>query len=511
MPHTGTGTIASSAARDRPTREPAAVSTPLDPALAEGARNCARFGNVRAGEEVAIVSEPGVDEAVVDALAVAMKDAGARVSILIKEATGQAQALSAVHAAVLRAADAVFELGVPSAHTEAGFLAGFDYGTRQLALRPNRQVLASQAAQFPVEIFYELGRRAQRLLRSERQIHVGDDRGTDLAMVIEPGSVGGYIGPVPYEPGPAVPGYLGSFPPGSCVWGDVNYSITGRVVLDAVYEFTAPREVVVCEIDKGWITSIHGGAEAEAIAELVFSTKNAAPRRRMRIRPEPEGSAVGPRTRRGSARDPRVLDPARRHLLPGDGRRHAPGRQGRQRDEPHLWLPARAHGDSWRHRADERRQDRVVGQSRPPAAGARREGRRAAVASDWRGSVSLQSDADRFFAALNAAVSGAPMAAFPIDLLLSTPTESARLSFRGGTAVVATEQDPLWTLELRGDRDAFGSLFSGRRTLGASLYAGVIVAPEEKAKHNLAVALACSIRLLQDGCSAISLAASSSD
>ena len=245
------------------------------PALDEGARNCARFGNVRAGEEVAIIAEPGVDEAVVDALAIAMKDAGARVSILVKEPTGQAQPLSAVHAAVLRAADAVFELGVPSAHTEAGFLAGFDYGTRQLALRPSREVLASEAARFPVEIFYELGRRAQRLLRSERRIHVSDDRGTDLAMELEPGSVGGYIGPVPYEPGPAVPGYLGSFPPGSCVWGDVNYSITGRVAFDAVYEFPAPREAVVCEIDKGWMTSIDGGAEAEAIAALVFSTKNA--------------------------------------------------------------------------------------------------------------------------------------------------------------------------------------------------------------------------------------------
>jgi hypothetical protein len=133
------------------------------------------------------------------------------------------------------------------------------------------------------------------------------------------------------------------------------------------------------------------------------------------------------------------------------------------------------------------------------------------MACDWSGRVSLQADAERFFAGLGAADAGAPMARFPIDLLLSTPTESARLCFRGGTAAAATEPDPLWTLELRGDREAFDGLFSARRTLGASLYAGLIVAPEEKAKHNLVVALAWSIRLLQEGCSAISRAASSSD
>jgi len=125
--------------------------------------------------------------------------------------------------------------------------------------------------------------------------------------------------------------------------------------------------------------------------------------------------------------------------------------------------------------------------------------------------VSLPAAAERFFAGLAAADAGAPMAAFPIDLLLRTPSERALLCFRGGTAVAASDPDPLWTLELHADRGAFDDLFSARRTLGASLYAGLIAAPEEKAKHNLVVALAWSIRLLQEGCSAISLAASSSD
>jgi hypothetical protein len=125
--------------------------------------------------------------------------------------------------------------------------------------------------------------------------------------------------------------------------------------------------------------------------------------------------------------------------------------------------------------------------------------------------MTLQADADRFFAGLAAEGSGAPLAAFPIDLLLSAPAEAARLSFRGGTAVAARDAEPLWTLELRGEREAFDDLLSARRTLGSSLYAGLIVAPEEKAKHNLVVALAWSIRLIQEGCSAISRAASSSD
>ena len=243
--------------------------------LREGARNCARFGNVQPGEEVLIVTVPGGDDAMVEAIREASEELGGRVATLATLPRAQGENLSAVHVAALMAADMVFELGPPSAHTAAGFLACFDYGTRQLALRPDRRLLASAAARFPAELFYELGRRTQALLRANRDLHLTCELGTDLRMTVTPGAIGGYIGPRPYEPGPAVPGYLGSFPPGSCVWGDVGYTATGRIVLDAAYRHPSPSQPITVTVERGWVTAIEGGPEADEIAEIVFGAANA--------------------------------------------------------------------------------------------------------------------------------------------------------------------------------------------------------------------------------------------
>jgi 2,5-dihydroxypyridine 5,6-dioxygenase len=243
--------------------------------LLDGARNCMRFGNVKPGEEMLILSEPSAELSVIDALRAAGIEVGARVSVLVKEASSISEPVSPIVAAALAAADMVWDLGYPTAHTQAGFIAAFDHGTRNLIVRPEAQVLASEAALLPPEIFFLLGKRSQALVREFPRVHVTDRKGTDFRIEPLPSAVGPYSGLLPYEPGWAVPGYMGTFPPGTTIWGDFNFSARGTVALDAAYHFLSPSEPIVWVIEGGWVVDVQGGPEADEIKSAIAGHKNA--------------------------------------------------------------------------------------------------------------------------------------------------------------------------------------------------------------------------------------------
>ncbi|AQT82389.1 hypothetical protein B1R94_28810 [Mycolicibacterium litorale] len=243
--------------------------------LAAGAANCIRFGNVQPGESVLLLCEPGMDDRVIEAIGFAAKSVGAEVCVLVKEPTKFGQPLNPVVAAAIKATDMLFDFGGPTSHSEAGFLASFDYGTRYLLVRPEADALIAESALVPNELIYLFGTRAQKIIRENRALHVTDDKGTDFRMSPVPGSVGAYIGPRPYESGPAVPGYIGTFPGATTVFGDLEYTANGRLVLDAALTFDAPSEPIVFTIKNGWVTEISGGPEARFMWETARSTHNA--------------------------------------------------------------------------------------------------------------------------------------------------------------------------------------------------------------------------------------------
>lgn len=243
--------------------------------LVPGAQNCVRFANVVEGEQVLLLAEPSTPSLVLDALAFAAAARGASVNVLVKEPTPLGEPLAAPVAAAIKATDVLFDLGYPTVHSEAGFLAAFDYGTRNLIVRPHPDALAAEAARFPLELFYELGKRTQGLVREKRTIRVTDPNGSDLTMTVSPGAVGAYIGPVPYQPGPAVPGYIGTFPPGTTVWGDLECSASGTLVADAAYVYPRLSRPITVTIEDGWVTDIEGGEEAATIWGLTAGLENA--------------------------------------------------------------------------------------------------------------------------------------------------------------------------------------------------------------------------------------------
>ena len=241
--------------------------------LAAGAANCIRFGNVQAGETVLLLAEPGTDERIIEAISFAAKGAGADVSVLVKEPTKLGQPLNPVVAAAIKATDMLYDFGGPTSHSKAGFLASIDYGTRYLLVRPEFEALTAESALFPNELLYLLSTRMQKVIRENPSLHVADEHGTDFQVDPIPGTVGAYIGSLPYESGPAVPGYIGTFPGASTVFGDLNYTANGQLVLDAALTFDAPESPIVFTIKDGWVTDISGGPEAD----FMWNTAQAHP------------------------------------------------------------------------------------------------------------------------------------------------------------------------------------------------------------------------------------------
>jgi len=120
------------------------------------------------------------------------------------------------------------------------------------------------------------------------------------------------------------------------------------------------------------------------------------------------------------------------------------------------------------------------------------------------GMITLIEQAKKFFSALESApAAGAPLVRYPVELMITTPQERFAIQFRDGrpgavAEVAAGAATDYWTLELRGDQQVFEGIFAGALTMGEAMYAGMLVAPEEKSKHNLTCAVGQAIRLTQD-------------
>lgn len=120
------------------------------------------------------------------------------------------------------------------------------------------------------------------------------------------------------------------------------------------------------------------------------------------------------------------------------------------------------------------------------------------------GTMTLADQATAFFAVLaSAPAAREKIAPYPVELLLTTPQERFAIPFSDGLPgpAAATPQDAetgYWTFELRGERPVFEAIFAGALTMGEGMYAALLIAPEEKSKHNLTAAVGQTIRLAQE-------------
>lgn len=120
------------------------------------------------------------------------------------------------------------------------------------------------------------------------------------------------------------------------------------------------------------------------------------------------------------------------------------------------------------------------------------------------GTMTLIDQATAFFAVLESAPAAREkLAPYPVELLITTPQERFRIAFSDGLPGPAAEtpqdaESDYWTFELRGEREVFEAIFAGALTMGEGMYAALLIAPEEKSKHNLSAAMGQTIRLAQE-------------
>jgi len=161
-----------------------------------GARNClVKWGNIKAGESVLVVTDANVDPQLIEALATAAASEGATVLKMIMptppiEHQEPPRAVGEAMKHVDLAAICCSKLSVQNQTS----LEAQKCGTRIMGIGPSAEAMASPGAKFPPEIIFELATRISKQWSAGKKIRVTCERGTDLQADINPDHVIGYEG-----------------------------------------------------------------------------------------------------------------------------------------------------------------------------------------------------------------------------------------------------------------------------------------------------------------------------
>ena len=183
--------------------------------LLEGARNLVRYVELARGQEVLIHVEPGYDDPeVIAALQAAVRESGARVSVLH---TGnwkkQLEPPPPVLEAALEGIDVLIGQG-EYLFTKNHYLqvAMFEKGLVYINNEAKTAAALSSAyGRFPAEVMFAIGTAVVERVARAKVIRVTTAAGTDITMGVRPETVGGYCYPFRHD----APGYKKGFPGGT--------------------------------------------------------------------------------------------------------------------------------------------------------------------------------------------------------------------------------------------------------------------------------------------------------
>jgi aminopeptidase len=237
-----------------------------------GAQNLMDRGDVKAGEDVLLLCEYPFEETAINAIAQATNERKAILTtVKCKDLLpgGREEPPQPV-ADAIRSSDVLIDaFSHPLDHTQIAQEALFDWGVRYvLAPGLNAKVLASEAARWPVQVFFEISTRLRAKIRSHKECRITDSKGTDITVGINPSLVWGECGPLKY------PGDLGIFPEGSVI---IQSGETGDGVIyfDGYHTWGNTKVPVKFTVEKGWVTKIEGGKEAREVEKYISGVENA--------------------------------------------------------------------------------------------------------------------------------------------------------------------------------------------------------------------------------------------
>lgn len=238
--------------------------------LMVGARNLVRdFAQVQPGEEVLIVTDTTgkADPVVLQAVALAIKEVGGKVSIIyVEDFEPRVEEPPKMVQQAIYGCSKVFWACSKEVflHSKSGMTAMYDYGVSILPIVANtKEIMNSEWARFPIEVFWAIAKKVFEQVRKGTRIRVVGDNGTDLSAGVNSYNLVGL--PVLIDPHPPIKGTCGHgmFPPGCCGFhpeGDVN----GTIVYDLLVGFDGIlKEPLKLHVKDHWVADVEGGNEAK--------------------------------------------------------------------------------------------------------------------------------------------------------------------------------------------------------------------------------------------------------
>jgi hypothetical protein len=175
------------------------------------ARNFFEYLGVRPQQQILLM--PTLEFLQTDPLAVTTlqrvgRELGAEVAIAVIEALGTRGEPPKSMVKAIEASDVFIGMGdkTPNpitGHCLAALRARWDYGAKQVDFRGGKGVLATECAQFPVEVLLAIARSVYAKLQKSTALEIVDDKGTCLRFPYQPEEVffGGSIDSDHFEPG----------------------------------------------------------------------------------------------------------------------------------------------------------------------------------------------------------------------------------------------------------------------------------------------------------------------
>lgn len=259
--------------------------------LGETARRVVEeLGEVRTGEEVVVLTDPG-NVAVARALATAARAAGATASLLVMpRLANHGDEPPEVAASAMRSADVVFAANEHSLSHTAARKRATDAGARVAILRGvDEKMFVDGAMTADFEAVRDLTRAVCDALEAADRAHVRTPTGTDVEMSLDGRAAFPLDGYFHESVG------FSNFPPGLAVTSPAEGTANGTVVMDfsvdGLGRLDDPVELTVAD---GAVTDVDGGRQAAELRDLLDEAdENAANLAEFAVGTNPAARLVG--------------------------------------------------------------------------------------------------------------------------------------------------------------------------------------------------------------------------
>jgi len=228
---------------------------------------------MRAGETLLLIADLFTDPDVIQAMATAGRAASGKVNIIFRHVPSRPHALPEEPVAMaMKGADVIVDLSrYDIVHTLPMREALFDFGARAVNMTGHtiETLLAPNVAEIDYEAVYAKACQMIKTIERGKVLRYSSPNGTNLTAEI--GGRKWYpLAGIAHQPGT-----FAVIPIGEIIGSAVPGTPNGKVVLDFLALFGKLHTPIVLHVEKGWVTKVEGGEEAEKLRKMWEGVENA--------------------------------------------------------------------------------------------------------------------------------------------------------------------------------------------------------------------------------------------